>query len=162
ASAVTGAIYGSAGGWPGPAEVAKAFLACWLIMGLWTALGALLAVLFKQAPLAIGLGIVYSIAIEGLIVNTLPLDSSLKHGPHRQSGERRHDRPHEGGRHEGHCHLALEPAQEEREVERQRHAVGQRAAAAGELGGDLEQLLHPEGRLHLDPHASEPVAGVDE
>jgi ABC-type transport system involved in multi-copper enzyme maturation permease subunit len=78
ASAVTGAIYGSPGGWPGPAEVAKAFLACWLIMGLWTALGAVLAVLFKQAPLAIGLGIVYSIAIEGLIVNTLSLDSSLK------------------------------------------------------------------------------------
>jgi ABC-type transport system involved in multi-copper enzyme maturation permease subunit len=78
ASAVTGAIYGSAGGWPGLADIAKAFLACWLIMGLWTALGALLAVLFKQAPLAIGLGIVYSIAIEGLIVNTLSLDSSLK------------------------------------------------------------------------------------
>jgi ABC-type transport system involved in multi-copper enzyme maturation permease subunit len=78
ASAITGAIYSSAGGWPSLAAVARAFLACWLIMGLWTAFGALLAVLFKQAPLAIGLGIVYSIAIEGLIVNTLSLDSSLK------------------------------------------------------------------------------------
>jgi ABC-2 type transport system permease protein len=78
ASAVTGAIYGSAGGWPSLLDVVKAFLACWLIMGLWTGLGVLLAVLFRQAPLAIGLGIVYSIAIEGLIVNTLSLDSSLQ------------------------------------------------------------------------------------
>jgi ABC-2 type transport system permease protein len=78
ASAVTGAIYGSPGGWPGVGDIVKAFLACWLIMGLWAALGVLLAVLFRQAPLAIGLGIVYSIAIEGLIVNTLAVDSSLK------------------------------------------------------------------------------------
>jgi ABC-type transport system involved in multi-copper enzyme maturation permease subunit len=78
ASAVTGAIYGSPGGWPGACDIVKAFLACWLIMGLWTGLGVLLAVLFRQAPLAIGLGIVYSIAIEGLIVNTLSLDSSLQ------------------------------------------------------------------------------------
>jgi len=77
ASAVTGAIYGSPGGWPGPADIAKAFLACWLIMGLWAALGVLLAVLFRQAPLAIGLGIVYAIAVEGLIVNTLSAASSL-------------------------------------------------------------------------------------
>ena len=71
ASAVTGAIYGSPGGWPGLVDILKAFLACWLIMGLWAGLGVLLAVLFRQAPLAIGLGIVYSIAIEGLVVNTL-------------------------------------------------------------------------------------------
>jgi len=77
-SAVTGAIYGSPGGWPDLSDIVKAFLACWLIMGLWTGLGVLLAVLFRQAPLAIGLGIVYSIAIEGLIVNTLSLDSSLQ------------------------------------------------------------------------------------
>lgn len=78
ASAVTGAVYGSLGNWPGPFDVVKAFLACWLVMGLWAGLGVLLAVLFRQAPLAIGLGVVYSIAIEGLIVNTLSLDSSLK------------------------------------------------------------------------------------
>jgi len=78
ASAVTGAIYGSPGGWPGVVDIVKAFLASWLIMGLWAALGVFLAVLFKQAPLAIGIGIVYSIAIEGLIVNILSVDSSLK------------------------------------------------------------------------------------
>jgi ABC-2 type transport system permease protein len=78
ASAVTGAIYGSPGGWPGAMDVLKAFLACWLIMGLWGALGVFLAVLFRQAPLAIGLGILYSIPIEGIIVNTLSVDSSLK------------------------------------------------------------------------------------
>jgi ABC-2 type transport system permease protein len=78
ASAVTGAIYGSAGGWPGVVDIVKAFLAAWLIMGLWAALGVFLSVLFKQAPLAIGIGIVYAIAIEGLIVNVLSVDSSLK------------------------------------------------------------------------------------
>lgn len=78
ASAVTGAVYGSPGGWPGLLDIVKAFLAAWLIMGLWAALGALLAVLFRQAPLAIGLGIVYTIAIEGVIVNTLSLSSSLQ------------------------------------------------------------------------------------
>lgn len=78
ASAVTGAIYGSPGGWPGAVDIVKAFLATWLIMGLWAALGVFLAVLFKQAPLAIGIGIVYAIAIEGLIVNILSVDSSLK------------------------------------------------------------------------------------
>jgi ABC-type transport system involved in multi-copper enzyme maturation permease subunit len=78
ASAVTGAIYGSPGGWPGVVDVAKAFLACWLIMGLWAAFGVFLSVLFKQAPLAIGLGIVYTIAIEGLVINILSVDSSLK------------------------------------------------------------------------------------
>jgi ABC-2 type transport system permease protein len=78
ASAVTGAIYGSPGGWPNVVDIVKAFLAAWLIMGLWAALGVFLSVLFKQAPLAIGIGIVYAIAIEGLIVNILSVDSSLK------------------------------------------------------------------------------------
>jgi ABC-type transport system involved in multi-copper enzyme maturation permease subunit len=78
ASAVTGAIYGSPGGWPGAGDIGKAFLACWLILCLWGAFGVFLAVLFRQAPLAIGIGIVYSIAIEGVIVNTLSVDSSLK------------------------------------------------------------------------------------
>ena len=78
ASAVTGAIYASPGGWPGVVDIVKAFLASWLIMCLWGAFGVFLAVLFRQAPLAIGLGIVYSFAIEGVIVNTLSVDSSLK------------------------------------------------------------------------------------
>jgi ABC-2 type transport system permease protein len=77
ASAVFGAAYGSFSHWPGILDVLKAFGALWLIMGLWAALGILFAVLFKQAALAIGLGIVYSIAVEGLIVNTLSLVSSL-------------------------------------------------------------------------------------
>lgn len=78
ASAVLGTVYGSGGSWPGVTEIVKAFGACLLLMALWSGLGVLLAVLFKQAPLAIGLGIVYSIAIEGIIINILSLDTSLK------------------------------------------------------------------------------------
>lgn len=78
ASAVLGAVYGEGGSWPGVPEIAKALGASLLLMGLWAGLGVLLAVLFKQAPLAVGLGIVYSIAIEGIIINILSLDPSLK------------------------------------------------------------------------------------
>lgn len=78
ASAVLGAVYGSLTPWPAMVDVAKAFLAAWLIMGLWAALGIVLAVLFRQTALAIGLGIVYAIGIEGLVVNTLSLVSSLQ------------------------------------------------------------------------------------
>jgi ABC-type transport system involved in multi-copper enzyme maturation permease subunit len=77
AAAVFGAAYGTFGGWPGIVDVLKAFGAAWLIMGLWAALGVLFAVLFRQAALAIGLGVVYSIAVEGLVINTLSLVSSL-------------------------------------------------------------------------------------
>jgi ABC-2 type transport system permease protein len=40
-------------------------------MGLWAALGMLFAVLFRQSGLAMGLGLVYVIAVEGIILGTL-------------------------------------------------------------------------------------------
>jgi ABC-type transport system involved in multi-copper enzyme maturation permease subunit len=78
ASAVLGGVYGALTPWPGILDVAKAFLAAWLLMGLWTAFGVALAVLLRQAALAIGLGIVYAIAVEGIVINTLSLVSSLQ------------------------------------------------------------------------------------
>lgn len=77
AAAVLGATYGHFMPWPSFGDVAKAFLATWLIMCLWASLGVLLAVLFRQTALAIGLGIVYVIADEGLILNVFALVGSL-------------------------------------------------------------------------------------
>lgn len=49
--------------WP----VVKAFGACWFIMAVWASFGVLLAVLSRGTALAIGLGIVYGLALEGII-----------------------------------------------------------------------------------------------
>ena len=78
ASAVLGAVYGHFTPWPDPASVARAFGTAWLVMGLWASLGVVLAVLFRQSALAIGLGIVYAVAVDGIILNTLALVSSLR------------------------------------------------------------------------------------
>jgi ABC-2 type transport system permease protein len=77
ASAAMGYAYGHLTPWPAPVDIAKAFLTAWLIMGMWAALGVMLSVVFRQSALAIGLGVVYAIAIEGLIFNTLSLVTSL-------------------------------------------------------------------------------------
>jgi ABC-2 type transport system permease protein len=77
ASAVFGAVYGHLTPWPAAGDIAKALLSSLLIMGMWAALGILLAVAFRQSALAIGLGVVYTIAIEGVIFSTLSLVTSL-------------------------------------------------------------------------------------
>lgn len=71
ASAVLGAAYGLPADWPGIVDILKAGLAAWLLMGLWAAGGAMLVTLFRHTALAVGVGIVYSIGIEGLVLNTL-------------------------------------------------------------------------------------------
>jgi len=71
ASAVTGAAYGLPPDWPGIGDIIKAGLTAWLLMGLWAAGGAMLVTLFRQTALAVGVGIVYSIGIEGLLLNIL-------------------------------------------------------------------------------------------
>jgi ABC-type transport system involved in multi-copper enzyme maturation permease subunit len=45
----------------------KGALAAWLILAVWAALGALLATITKGTSLAIGLGILYGLVIEGLL-----------------------------------------------------------------------------------------------
>lgn len=77
ASAVLGAAYGLSAGWPGVGDVVKAGLTAWLLMGLWAAAGAMLVTLFRQTAMAVGVGIVYSIGVEGLLLGTLRLVSSL-------------------------------------------------------------------------------------
>lgn len=60
-----------AGPWPGVLDVVKGLLAAWLIMAVWAALGAVLAELFRQSALAIGLGLIYAILFEGILFNLL-------------------------------------------------------------------------------------------
>jgi ABC-2 type transport system permease protein len=57
--------------WPSAGTIVKGMLSAWLIWG-WSALfGAALSVIFRQAALAIGLGLAYSLVIEGLVFGIL-------------------------------------------------------------------------------------------
>lgn len=77
ASAVLGAAYGGPARWPGIGDIIKAGLTAWLLMSLWAAGGAMLVTLFRQTAMAVGIGIVYSIGIEGLVLSVLRRASSL-------------------------------------------------------------------------------------
>lgn len=55
--------------WPGPWLIARAMLAGWVILVVWAALGVTLAVATRGTSLAIGIGILYALVIEGLISN---------------------------------------------------------------------------------------------
>jgi ABC-2 type transport system permease protein len=70
-SLLIGAYYGAPIGWPALADLAKGLLAYWLVLSVWAALGLALAVLFRQSALAIGLGLVYSIALESIVFGIL-------------------------------------------------------------------------------------------
>jgi ABC-type transport system involved in multi-copper enzyme maturation permease subunit len=70
-SALIGALEGAGGGWPDAGEILRAFLAGWLITTFWACFGMMLATLFQQSALAIGIGLVYSILFEGLVFGLL-------------------------------------------------------------------------------------------
>jgi ABC-2 type transport system permease protein len=53
--------------WPSIWLIARAMAAGWLILAVWGALGALLGVLTRGTSLAIGVGILYALVIEGLL-----------------------------------------------------------------------------------------------
>lgn len=53
--------------WPEPWLLARALLTGWFILAVWTAFGVLLAVLTRGTSLAIGIGILWTLIIEGLI-----------------------------------------------------------------------------------------------
>lgn len=64
--------------WPDASTFLKGMAAAWLIMAVWAALGVLLAVLSKGTALAIGIGILYGLVIEGLISALLDTVDSLR------------------------------------------------------------------------------------
>lgn len=54
--------------WPAAWPLVRALLAGWFILAVWTAFGVLLAVLTRGTALAIGIGVLYGLVIEGLLV----------------------------------------------------------------------------------------------
>jgi ABC-2 type transport system permease protein len=53
--------------WPSALEMTRGIGAGWLILGAWSVVGAFLSVLFRSTPLAIGLGLVWALAVENLV-----------------------------------------------------------------------------------------------
>jgi len=60
--------------WPAPEDVARAMAAAGLILVVWALFGVFLATLFRSTALAIGLGLVYALAIEGVVL-ALPIEA---------------------------------------------------------------------------------------
>ena len=67
ASYVIAQIEGAAVTWPSALLLARAMGAGWLILAAWAALGVLLGALTRGTSLAIGVGILYALVIEGLL-----------------------------------------------------------------------------------------------
>jgi len=70
--------------WPSTARLAQGIAAGWLILMTWCLLGAMLAFLFRGTALPIGLGVVWILGVENLIVNVaaalLDFASTLQKG----------------------------------------------------------------------------------
>jgi ABC-2 type transport system permease protein len=66
-SGVIAATEGRRADWPSVLELAQGIGAGWLILGMWSLLGALLGILFRSTSLAIGLGLVWALAVENLV-----------------------------------------------------------------------------------------------
>ena len=58
---------GAAVNWPSGWEIARALAVGWFVLATWASFGVLLAVMSRGTALAIGLGILYSLVIEGLV-----------------------------------------------------------------------------------------------
>jgi ABC-2 type transport system permease protein len=67
ASYVVAQIEDAPTNWPSAWLLVRAIAAGWLILAVWTALGLLLGVLSRGTSLAIGVGILYALVIEGLL-----------------------------------------------------------------------------------------------
>ena len=67
ASAVVAQIEDAPATWPSAWLLLRATAAGWLILAAWAALGVLLGVLSRGTSLAIGVGILYALVIEGLL-----------------------------------------------------------------------------------------------
>lgn len=66
-AAVIGGIESQPLAWPPVAELAQAFGGALLIYGMWTAAGVLVGILARSPALAVGLGLVWALAVENLL-----------------------------------------------------------------------------------------------
>jgi ABC-2 type transport system permease protein len=77
-SVVISLLDGKLGGWPGAFVILEATGSLWLILMVWTMFGVMLAVIFQQSALAIGIGLVYGFVIEGLVFGLFGRNPSLQ------------------------------------------------------------------------------------
>ena len=64
-------LAGAAIVWPAFGDILKAMAATWLIFEVWILFGMVMAYLFRQSALAIGLGLAYMLVIEGILFRAL-------------------------------------------------------------------------------------------
>jgi hypothetical protein len=55
--------------WPSLVDLAQGFASGWLILMVWCVLGVMLAFVFRGMVLPIGLGVVWILGVENLIIN---------------------------------------------------------------------------------------------
>jgi len=77
-SAVLASLDGKALSWPDAWTVVRATGAEWLILVVWTGFGVLLAVISQQSALAIGIGLVYVLVVEGIIFGIFGTNPTLE------------------------------------------------------------------------------------
>lgn len=70
-STIIASIAGAALTYPGFVDVIKPMAATWLIFEVWMLFGMFMAYVFRQSALAIGLGLAYMMAIEGILFRFL-------------------------------------------------------------------------------------------
>lgn len=58
---------GQSAAWPTVLELGRGIGAGWLVLGVWSLFGAVLGILFRSTSLAVGLGLVWALAIENLV-----------------------------------------------------------------------------------------------
>lgn len=66
-SAVIAAVEGAPMDWPGMTAIARGLLGGWLILAVWTAAGVMLATVTQGTGVAIGIGILWALVVEGLV-----------------------------------------------------------------------------------------------
>jgi len=64
---VVASVEGRPAVWPSALDVARGIGAGWLVLGTWSLVGAALGVLLRSTSLAVGLGLVWALAVENLI-----------------------------------------------------------------------------------------------
>jgi ABC-2 type transport system permease protein len=77
-SVVIALLDGKLGGWPDALVIIEATGSLWLILMVWTMFGVMLAVIFQQSALAIGIGLVYGFVVEGLVFGLFGGNPSLQ------------------------------------------------------------------------------------
>ena len=69
--------------WPAAINLVKGLAAVWLVLGAYGALGIALGVLFRQAAAAVGVGLIYVVLLQGILVRFL---TSFDNGQYKWLG----------------------------------------------------------------------------